>query len=137
MCKVNSSLYYVHKPVGGRRESAGEALWIPNTDVYITEGNLVIKVELAGMHRDNLELAVEGKRLMISGHRPDGSRTAKCKFLMMEINYGRFECAIENIPEGYELSQAKAAYLNGFLEITVPRVKRPASKNYMVPVSEE
>jgi HSP20 family molecular chaperone IbpA len=111
MCKVNSSLYYVHKPAGGRRESAGETHWIPNTDVYLTEGNLVIKVELAGLHRDDLELA-------------------------MEINYGHFECVIDRIPEGYELSQSKAAYQNGFLEITVPQVKQPASKNHLVPIAE-
>jgi HSP20 family protein len=136
MCKVNSSLYYVHKTsAGGRRESAGEAHWIPNTDVYITEGHLVIKVELAGMHRDDLELAVEGNRLMINGHRPDGSRTSKCKFLVMEINYGHFECVIE-IPVGYELSEAKAAYQNGFLLITVPQAKRPVSKHYTVPIAE-
>ena len=135
MCKVNSSLYYVHRPAGGRRESAGGTHWIPNTDVYITDGNLVIKVELSGMHREDLELALEGSRLMISGHRPDGSRTAKCKFLVMEINYGHFECVIE-VPDGYELSQAKAAYQNGFLEITVPQIKRPATKHYTVPVTE-
>jgi HSP20 family protein len=137
MCKVNSSLYYVHKaPVTGRRESAGEAHWVPNTDVYITGGNLVIKVEMAGMHREDLELSVEGNRLMISGHRPDGSRTAKCKFLVMEINYGPFECVIE-IPPGYDLSDAKAAYQNGFLEVSVPQAKRPATKSYQVPISEQ
>ncbi len=133
---MNSSLYYVQRSAAGRREPAGETHWIPNTDVYVTEGNLVIKVEMAGMHRDDLELAVDGNRLMISGHRPDGSRKSKCKFLVMEINYGHFECVIE-IPAGYELGQAKAAYQNGFLQITVPQVKRPASKNYLVPITEE
>ena len=57
---------------------------------------------------------------MISGHRPDGCRAPKCKFLVMEINYGSFECVIE-IPPGYDLSQAKAAYQNGFLRIDVPQ----------------
>ena len=31
----------------------------------------------------------------------------------MEINYGPFESVLE-LPPGYDLSQAKAAYLNGF-----------------------
>jgi len=135
MWKVNSSLYYVHRPEGGRRESAGSNHWIPNTDVYITEENLVIKVELAGMHREDLELSLEGNRLVISGHRPDGSRTAKCKFLVMEINYGHFECVIE-VPEGYEVSEAKAAYQNGFLEINVPQIKRPVLKKFPVPTAK-
>jgi len=74
---------------------------------------LVIKVELAGMRREDLELTVEGNRLMISGQRPDGSRSTKCKFLVMESITGPFECVIE-IPPGYDLSEAKAAYQNGF-----------------------
>ncbi len=52
MCKVNSSLYYAQTSLAGSpSESAGDAHWIPNTDVYVAEGNLVIKVELAGMRR--------------------------------------------------------------------------------------
>jgi HSP20 family protein len=135
MCKVNSSLY-VRKSAPGRLESAGETHWIPNTDVYVTEGTLVIKVELAGMRREDLELTVEGNRLMISGQRPDSSRGTKCKFLVMEINYGPFECVIE-IPPGYDLTEAKAAYQNGFLRIDVPQTTRSASKAVLVPISEE
>ena len=101
----------------------------------MTEGTLVIKVELAGMRREDLELTVEGNRLMISGQRPDGSRSTRCKFLVMEINYGPFECVIE-IPPGFELSEAKAAYQNGFLRIDVPQAARPSTK-VLVPVSDE
>lgn len=136
MCKVNSSLYYAQTSLAGSPpESAGDAHWIPNTDVYVTEGNLVIKVELAGMRKEDLELTVEGNRLMISGQRPDGTRGAKCKFLVMEINYGSFECVIE-IPAGYDASQAMAGYQNGFLQIDVPRAVH-ASKIKLVPVSGE
>jgi len=134
MCKVNSSLY-VRKSSPGRLESAGETHWIPNTDVYVTEGILVIKVELAGMRREDLELTVEGNRLMISGQRPDSGRNTKCKFLVMEINYGPFECVIE-IPPGYDLTEAKAAHQNGFLRIDVPQAARPTSKAVLVPISE-
>src|SRR6476660_9763158 len=138
MCKVNSSLYYVQKSSVGSKKpaTAGETHWIPNTDVFVTEGTLVIKVELAGMRREDLELTVEGNRLMISGQRPDGSRSTKCKFLVMEINYGPFECVIE-IPPGYDLSEAKAAYQNGFLRVDVPQAARSSSKSILVPVSEE
>src|SRR5437588_8439306 len=132
MCKVNSSLYYVQKSsAGGRQPASGQTHWIPNTDVYVTEGTLVIKVELAGMRREDLELTVEGNRLMISGQRPDGSRSTKCKFLVMEINYGPFECVIE-IPPGYDLGEAKAAYQNGFLRIDVPQASRSPAKAILV-----
>ena len=92
---------------------------MPNTDVYSTEWGLVIKVELAGMRSETLEITVEGRRLRITGIRPDGCRAPKCSFLVMEINYGPFESVLE-LPPGYDLSLAKAAYLNGFLRIDVP-----------------
>jgi HSP20 family protein len=104
------------------------------TDLYTTDSGLVVKVELAGMRSEHLEITVEGNRLRISGNRPDGCRAAKCSFLVMEINYGPFESVLE-VPPGYDLSQAKAAYLNGFLRIDVPLVVRP-SKSAKVPIAE-
>jgi HSP20 family protein len=134
MCKVNSPLFG-RTSILGRPGHPGEAHWVPNTDVFVAEHQLVIAVELAGMRRADLELKVDGNRLMISGHRPDGCRTPKCKFLVMEINYGPFECVFE-IPAGYNLGEAKAAYQNGFLRIEVPQALHTSSKKTLVPISE-
>src|SRR5438874_11674835 len=134
MCKVSSSVHVVTRSVGTVREGSPKAQWVPNTDVYVTDNGLVIKVELSGMRSENLEITVEGNRLRISGTRPDGCRAAKCSFLVMEINYGPFESVLE-LPPGYDLSQAKAAYLNGFLRIDVPMVQR-SSKTTTVPIAE-
>ena len=134
MCKVNSSLYSQSLPEG-RRESDVQTHWIPNTDVYSTEDGLVVKVELAGMRREDLELAVEGNRLLITGQRPDGCRSPGCKFLVMEINYGSFECVIET-PHGYDLSLARALYQNGFLRVDVPLATKTAPKTVHVRVTE-
>src|ERR1043165_8847207 len=134
MCKVSSSVHFVTRSLGGSREGSARASWVPNTDVYATENGVVVKVELAGMRSENLEITVEGSRLRISGNRPDGGRAPKCHFLIMEINYGPFESVLE-LPAGYDLSQAKAAYLNGFLRIDVPLVQR-SSKTTTVPIAE-
>src|SRR6516164_8608555 len=133
MCKVSSTVHFVTRSAGGREGSA-KAHWVPNTDVYATDNGLVVKVELAGMRSENLEITVEGNRLRISGNRPDGCRAAKAHFLVMEINYGPFESMLE-VPPGYDLSQAKAAYLNGFLRIDVP-VSQRSSKSTRVPIAE-
>jgi len=134
MCKVSSSVHFVTRSVGSAREGSPTAHWVPNTDVYVTDNGLVIKVELAGMRSEHLEITVEGNRLRISGNRPDGCRAAKCSFLVMEINYGPFESVLE-VPPGYDLGQAKAAYLNGFLRIDVPVAAR-SSKSAKVPIAE-
>ena len=132
--KISSSVHFVNRTsaVGGRVGSANGD-WVPNTDVYATDGGLVIKIELAGMRSENLEITVEGNRLRITGSRPDGCRAPKCSFLVMEINYGPFESVLE-LPPGYDLSLAKAAYLNGFLRIDVP-LAVPQSKTTKVAVA--
>jgi HSP20 family molecular chaperone IbpA len=72
------------------------------------------------MKSDSLEITVvEGSRLRISGNRPDCCRSPQCSFLVMEITYGPFETVLD-LPPDYDLSQAKAVYVNGFLRIDVP-----------------
>ena len=134
MCKVSSSVHFVTRSAAGGREGSARAHWVPKTDVYTKDNGLVVKVELAGMRSDNLEITIEGNRLRISGNRPDGCRAPKCSFLVMEINYGPFETALE-LPPGYDLSQAKAAYLNGFLRIDVP-LAQSQIKSTKVPIAE-
>ena len=122
------------RSAAGGQEISARANWVPNTDVYETDNGLVVKVELAGMRSEHLEITVEAHRMRISGNRPDGCRAAKASFLVMEINYGPFESVLE-LPEAYDLSQAKAAYLNGFLRIDVPLAPRQL-KNTKVLVAE-
>ena len=127
MLKINSSSLSAVYSVKSVESSSVQTHWVPNTAVFLAGDVLVVNVELAGMKQQDLELAVEGSRLYISGRRPDGCRQSGCKFLVMEIRYGSFECVID-IPQGYVLSRAKAGYQNGFLRVDVPRV-RPARKS--------
>jgi HSP20 family protein len=133
--KISSTAKFgSHASTVGNQAGSANGHWLPSTDVYVTDNGLVIKVELAGMKSDNLEINVEGNRLRISGSRPDCCRATKCSFLLMEINYGPFERFIE-LPAGYDLGQARAAYLNGFLRIDVP-VAVSHSKSTKVPIAE-
>jgi HSP20 family protein len=138
MSKISSSFSYESRVrVNPGREASADTYWVPNTDVYANDEGLVIKVELAGMKREDLELVVEGNRLKINGYRPDGCRKGNCRFLVMEINYGHFESLIE-LPAGYDLSQATATYHNGFLRIDVPlETREPESPRKVVIDSED
>ena len=135
MTKVNVLLHNLQETsMSQRKRRQNTGHWVPNTDVYVTDLSLIIKVELAGMRREDLELSIEDNRIMINGQRPDNCRTAKCKFLVMEINYGSFESVIE-IPAGYEINQAQAAYQNGFLRIDIPKSSSISAKT-VVPIAE-
>lgn len=98
-----------------------DAHWVPNTDVYATENMIVIKVELAGISKEDLDLTVDGNKMTVSGVRRDQQRSSDCRFQLMEIDYGEFSTVVD-VPEGYDISKAKAAYHNGFLRIEVPKI---------------
>jgi HSP20 family protein len=117
MHKISSAVHFAKRRQAPARDH--ETHWSPNTDVYVSDAGLVIKVELAGMQRENLELTVEDGNLRISGERPDGCRPPQCKFQAMEISYGGFETVIE-VPEGFDLARGKAVYQNGFLRVDIP-----------------
>jgi HSP20 family protein len=134
--KVSSTVHFVSRSASvSGRAGATSGHWVPNTDVYSTDEGLVIKVELAGMKGENLEITVEGNRLRIAGNRPDGCRAPKCSFLVMEISYGPFESVLELQP-GYDLARAKATYMNGFLRIDVPAAQPQTAKLTKVPIAD-
>lgn len=131
--KVSSSIHFSTRNHGAGDAASGR--WTPNTDIYATETGLVIKAELAGMKSESLEITVEGQRLRINGVRPDCCRAPRCSFLVMEISYGPFETVLD-LPPGYDLSRARAIYVNGFLRVDVPTAQQTPQKTTKVPIVE-
>ena len=94
------------------------SIWSPPTDVYETEENYVIKVEIAGMRDEDFDVAFEDNILMISGHRSDFNE--RRAYHQMEIRFGRFEIAVA-IPVMVNMDKATAEYKDGFLTIVLPK----------------
>lgn len=99
-------------------------VWSPPVDVYETEENFVVKIEIAGMRDEDFEVAVEKKILMISGYRPD--QNERRAYHQMEIMFGKFELAF-NLPPHIGLDDAAAQYKDGFLTVIFPKL--PATQN--------
>ena len=92
--------------------------WTPPTDVYETDENFIVRVEIAGMRDEDFEIAIENNLLLISGQRPDlNERRA---YHQMEIRFGKFEIAVE-IPAPVQIEGAAAEYKDGFLMIQLPK----------------
>src|SRR5512135_1394053 len=67
-------------------------VWSPPTDVYETESEYVVRVEVAGIQDTDLEISFENGVLTINGIRPDlAERRA---YHQMEIHFGKFSTAI-------------------------------------------
>jgi HSP20 family protein len=95
-------------------------VWNPPTDVYETEENIVVKVEIAGLREEDLEVAIQENTLIISGSRIDSAE--RRAYHQMEIPYGRFAVAVD-LPVPVDVEKATAKYKDGFLAINLPRGK--------------
>ena len=93
-------------------------VWSPPTDVYETEKDYVVRVEIAGMREEDFDISVEDKFLMISGSRPDISE--RRAYQQMEIRFGKFETVV-GIPGPIDLAASRADYKGGFLTVTLPK----------------
>jgi HSP20 family protein len=114
-----------------RNSDGANSTWTPNTDVYETEESLVARMELSGINREDLEISLQERLLIVRGLRRDPCRTQKCKFRQMEIEYGYFERRIL-LPRSVNAHTARAQFNNGFLHITLP--KAPHSQHTTVTV---
>jgi len=103
----------------------------PPMDIYETEENLVIVMEIAGMRTEDINVFFEKDRLSISGTRTEASPTPKTRLHQMEIDYGYFERTLR-IPFPLKLDEIRATYRDGFLVVTVPKKKEPISKTVEV-----
>lgn len=119
--KISGAVHFVTtRPKAPMKQAGNGVAWVPNMDVFTHDEGVVVKAELAGIRREDLTLTVEGNRLRIRGMRRDTPRSANSRFLMMEIEYGAFEAAVD-LPNGLDLTSARAVYLNGFLRIEFSR----------------
>ena len=117
----------VHTLIETRREilhavswQVRSSLWRPPTDIFETEESFIIKVEIAGMRDDDIEVALENNLLLISGNRSDVPEQ-RAYYHQMEIQSGKFEIAAE-IPVPVDVENAGAIYKDGFLTITLPKL---------------
>ncbi len=92
--------YFRMIPVGRRLRPGGRA-WRPDADVYRTADGWIVKVDLAGVSADDIEIEIGGRNLVIRGCRRDTFFGEGVVYHQLEITYSRFEktlrfpCSIE------------------------------------------
>lgn len=100
-----------------------EITFQPTADFYETAQGLVVRLDLAGVAKEDLSLSLAGQELVVRGRRqpppPEGLR----RFLHLEIGFGAFERSF-HLPLAIDPEGVQAFYKDGILEIHLPR-KRP------------
>jgi HSP20 family protein len=94
--------------------------WRPDVDVFETEHGVLVRVEIAGVRREDLHVGVDGQVLRISGVRraPEGPNAVRLH--QMEIATGPFERRVQ-IPVAFDRERVSAHLSDGFLTVTLPR----------------
>lgn len=91
-------------------------LWNPAADVYRSDEGWIVKVDLAGVSSDDLEIEIDHSSLRIRGCRRDTFYREGYSYQQMEITYSRFEKTIE-FPCVIEEASLAHDYRDGFLVI--------------------
>ena len=100
------------------RVGAVGAGWTPAVDVVTRDGDMVIKAELPGMKREDVDVGFKDGILTISGKRKEEEEREGDNYLLKERRYGSFSRSM-TLPEGVDESKVKASFKEGLLEVTV------------------
>jgi HSP20 family protein len=92
--------------------------WIPTTDIFARGDDLVIRCELAGVRREDIDITLSGDVLTISGERRSELNEEEIHFYTRERSFGHFRRSM-NLPEGIDGSDISADFRDGMLQITV------------------
>jgi HSP20 family protein len=92
--------------------------WTPAVDVITRDGDMVIKAELPGMKREDVDVSFKDGVLSISGERKEEEEREGDNYLLKERRYGSFSRSM-TLPEGVDESKVKASFKEGLLEVTV------------------
>jgi HSP20 family protein len=96
-------------------------VWRPPTDVYETDEEIIVRVEIAGLKEGDFEVSLRSRLLTIRGTRRETG--SKLSYHRMEIQYGDFVSEV-HLPYPIESMKTEATYQDGFLVVRLPKPPR-------------
>jgi len=117
----------------GRKNRRGK--WYPVVDVIETPEALMFRAELPGVGKDNINLEVEGTTLILSGIRNLESEPKMAVYHAIERVQGFFERRF-NLPGIPDISKVTATYIDGILEIVLPKASIYSERTVCVECSD-
>ena len=136
MTRRNPEVWYWHLggdlkrltgEIGGSRRMGPKGFWQPHIDLLEDRENFYLRVELAGVKGEDLQLLYlpDSHSMLVRGVRKEeecfDAQSTACH--QLEIYYGEFEREVELPEPPIEPSKVKAQFKNGFLFVLVPKAK--------------
>lgn len=113
--------------------SAQRGAWAPQLETFRKGNNLVVRADLPGLRKDDVNVEIDDGILTISGHRAEEQVEDRDDFYRSERSYGEFFRALP-LPEGITGDACQATFKDGVLEVTLPLPKQAERKARRVEV---
>jgi HSP20 family protein len=103
--------------------TAVRSRWMPEIELFQRGEQLVVRADLPGMKKEDVQIRMDDDTLTIEGERHQEEEVSREGLYRSERTYGSFSRTIP-IPPGAGVDEAKANYSDGVLEITMPAPQR-------------
>jgi HSP20 family protein len=102
-------------------------------DVFEEQDDIVVKAELPGIDKENIEVNLTDRTLTIKGEKKKAEEVKEENYYRCERSYGSFLRSVE-LPKDVHADKVKASFKNGILEVRVPKTEEAKSKAIKVKV---
>jgi len=115
------------------RFPAAMELQVPAVDVYEKADAVVVKAEIPGMSKEDIEVDLNDSVLTITGEKKHEEEVKEHDYYRCERLFGTFSRTIQ-LPVDVKTEQAKATFKNGVLEVRLPKTEEAKRKAVKVKV---
>lgn len=105
----------------------------PVVDVYEEKDEVVVKAELPGLEKSDIEVNISDSELTLKGEKKQEQEIKEENFHRRERSYGAFLRTVE-LPSDVQADKVKASFKNGVLEVRVPKTEEAKTKTIKVPI---
>jgi HSP20 family protein len=105
----------------------------PRVDVFERNGDIVVKAELPGVKKEDVDLSIEGSDLILRAEQREEREVKEENWYRMERNYGSIYRRLP-LPEGVQTDRISASLHDGVLDVTIPKpkVQEPQAKKIAI-----
>ncbi|HEU5393475.1 MAG TPA: Hsp20/alpha crystallin family protein [Candidatus Methylomirabilis sp.] len=114
-------------------EGIAASTWVPSVDIYETPDRVVMKAELPGLTREDIEINVRDNTLSLRGERKFEKDVKEENYLRIERAYGSFQRSF-TLPATIQQDKIKAVFKDGVLEVTLPKAEEAHPKQIKIDV---
>ena len=117
-----------------RRLAQFPAAGAPRVDVFERDGNIVVKAELPGVKKEDINLSIEDGDLILRAEQREEREVKEENWYRMERSYGSLYRRLP-LPEGVQPDRINASLNDGILEVTIPKPKEKETEAKKIPIS--